>query len=263
MKISLRIAKDRISFKIFTLVLATLIVFPVSVFSSQLTDTLKKSKSYKTISVKVLGAIELPKWYHEGLSFDGKNIWVSNGKSGKVWVVDPKSGDFGPSIEPISIFTEAVTNISGNLFFVTDWEERKIYEARIENSRMEALSWANLRPAHPAGAIWNGDRLFVITWTRGLTGTKFDLLDLTRRMKISNKVSIKNIQEPAHMAWDGKNLWITSWYDPLVYKVDIEKWEILGAFRSPVDRTTGIVWDGKYFWLTGTYSDLYKLEIVG
>ena len=241
-----KMPKYRTSFKILTLALVILILFPVSAFPSQLSDTLKKSKSYKIISVKVLGAVELPKWYHEGLSFDGRNIWVSNGKSGKVWVVDPESGVFGPSIEPISVFTEAVTNISGDLFFVTDWEEKKLYEARIENNRMEVLSWADLRPAHPAGAVWAGDRLFVITWTRGLTGTKFDLLDLTRQMKVSGKVSIKNIQEPAHLAWDGKNLWITSWYDPLVYKVDIGKWEIVGAFRSPVEGTTGIVWDGKY-----------------
>lgn len=262
MKTSPRMPKDRISTKILALILAILIIFPAFGFSSPVSDTLKKSKSYKIISVKVLGTIELPKWYHEGLSFDGRNIWVSNGKNGRIWLVDPDTGEFGPSIEPISVFTEAVTNISGDLFFVTDWEEKKLYEARIENSRMNILSWASLRPAHPAGAVWNGDRLFVITWTRSLTGTKFDLLDLTRQMKISGKISIKNIQEPAHLAWDGKNLWITSWYDPLVYKVDVDTWEIVGAFRSPIERTTGIVWDGECFWLTGTYSDLYKLEVV-
>lgn len=258
----LRMPKDRIDFRVFTLALCILVLFPATIFSSQLSYTLKKSKSYKIMSVKVLGSVELPKWYHEGLFFDGKNIWVANGKNGKIWIVDPASGAFAPSIEPISVFTEAVTKISDDLFFVTDWEEGKLYEARIENNKMDVLAWASLKPAHPAGAVWTGDRLFMITWTRGLTGTKFELLDLTRDMKISGRISIKNIQEPTQLAWDGNNLWISSWYDPLVYKVDVKTWEILGVFRSPVNRTTGIAWDGKYMWLTGTYSDLYKLEIV-
>jgi hypothetical protein len=64
------------------------------------------------------------------------------------------------------------------------------------------------------------------------------------------------------MAWDGAYLWVSSWYEQKVYKIDVNNWDILSAFRSPVPKTTGIAFDGKYLWLTGTYSDLYKLEIL-
>ncbi len=224
-------------------------------------EVLKKSPSYKIISTKVLKKIPLPKSYHEGLSLDGADIWVINGEKGKVWVVDTVSGKIASTIEPIAGFTEAISRKSDNLFFVTDWDEKKIYKARLDNNKLVAEVWVSVSPAHPAGVLWTGDRLFVIAWTRGMW-TKFDLLEMDGEMNLLRKISIQAIQEPAHLAWDGKYLWITGWYDSLVYKIDINNLEISGDFLAPVSRATGIVWDGKYLWLTGTYSDLYQLEIA-
>ena len=122
-------------------------------------------------------------------------------------------------------------------------------------------SSVSLAPAHPAGVIYNGSRLFVITWTHGM-GTKYDIIEMDEKMRTINTLVIKRIEEPAHMAWDGKNLWVTSWYSRMVYKVDIDTWEILGFFDSPVSQATGIVWDGKCLWLTGTRGALYQLEML-
>ena len=230
-------------------------------FSSQQPESLKRSANFESISVKNVKVIPLPRGWHEGLSMDGTDIWVANGyNSGKVWVVDTNSGKITSNIEPIAGFTEAISRKKESLFFITDWDEKKIYIASLRQNRLTPEMWTSTIPAHPAGVLWNGNRLFVITWTRGL-GTKFNLLELDGNMKYIDSIAIKDIQEPAHLAWDGHNLWITSWYNPLVYKVDVAKREILGAFRSPVSRTTGIAWDGKYLWLTGTRSGLYKLEI--
>ena len=241
--------------------LAILLLNLTSVFPSQQPESLKRSSNFESISVKTLKVIPLPRGWHEGLFLDGNDIWVANGNnSGKVWVVDTDSGEITSDIEPVAGFTEAISRKKESLFFVTDWDEEKIYIASMRQNKLTPEMWTSTVPAHPAGVLWTGDRLFVITWTRGL-GTKFNLLELDGNMKYIDTISIRDIQEPAHMAWDGKNLWITSWYNPLVYKIDIGKREILGAFRSPIPRTTGIVWDGKYLWLTGTYSGLYKMEI--
>jgi len=237
------------------------ILIPSPAFSSPRQETLKRSRDYKNIPAKVVGTITLPRFYHEGLSLNGSDIWVCNGEKGKVWVVDTVSGRIAATIEPIADFTEAIARRPDNGLFVTDWNTEMLYEAVLDGNRLKPRSWVSLKPAHPAGVLWNGDRLFVIIWTRGM-GTKFDLLELDGRMNLSARIAIKNIQEPAHLAWDGENLWITSWYHPLVYKIDIKNREIVGAFRSPVPRTTGIAWDGKYFWVTGTYGDLYKMEIA-
>ena len=155
-------------------------------------EALHKSPSYKIISAKTLREIPLPKSYHEGLSPDGSNIWVVNGEKGKVWVVDTVSGKISYDIEPIAGFTEAVSRKSDNLFFVTDWDEKKIYKARLDNNRLTEESSVSVSPAHPAGVLWTGERLFVIIWTRGM-GTKFELLEMDGDMKLLRRISIQAI----------------------------------------------------------------------
>lgn len=213
------------------------------------------------IQIKVVKKIGLPKGYHEGLYFDGKNIWVNNGRHGNTWVIDTESGNKIREISPAGIFTESITPKDKDTFFVSDWDLKKIYTAKIANDTMYAYTDISVAPAYPAGALWNGKNLFIITWTRGITGTKFHILKMDEKLNIITKKRLNSIQEPAHIAWDGKNLWISSWYSKRVYKVDPEKFEVLGYFRSPVNMATGIAWDGSFLWLTGTYDDLYKIEL--
>jgi glutamine cyclotransferase len=219
------------------------------------------SKESKLIQSKVAAKIELPTWYHEGLYFDGKNIWVSNGLKGKTLVVDPANGNIIREIDPAGTFTEAITSKEKDEYIVTDWDASKMYTARIENNLMYARIEIPLEPAHPAGVVWNGKNILLITWTRSLTGTKFALLKMDEKFNIVNSRNIKDIQEPCQIAWDGKHLWISSWYDNRVYKIDVDTLDVLGYFKSPVKKTTGIVWDGKSLWVTGTYADLYKIEL--
>ena len=230
-----------------------IVVFGLSGFTSP--------KDYGEIKSKVVAKIKIPKWYHEGLYYDGKDIWVNNGKKGDTWVVDTAAGKIIRKIKPAGSFTEAITLKDKDTFFATDWDAEKVYTSNIEGDKMYALKEKSVEPAHPAGAAWNGSNLFVVTWTRSLTGTKFHLLKMDADMNILSTLEIVNIQEPAHLTWDGKYMWISCWYTNRIYKVDIEKLEILGYLKSPAEKATGIVWDGKNLWVTGTYADLYKIEL--
>jgi glutamine cyclotransferase len=191
---------------------------------------------------------------------DKDNIWVCNGKKGKIWTLDARSGTLLSEIDPVAGFTESITRMPDNTFLSTDWEEKKLYSIVIEKNKAVVKKEVSLSPAHPAGILYTGKAIYVMTWTRGL-GTKFDLVVMDRDFNISRRVKIDRIQEPAHMAWDGKSIWITSWYRRLIYKVDPDAMEIIGTVRSPVHNTTGIAWDGRYFWVTGTYSDLYGIAV--
>lgn len=222
---------------------------------------LKKARSRKTISAQVVKRVGLPRGYHEGLFFDGKNIWVNNGRNKKTWVVDPISGRILSAIDPVGLFTEGMTAVSDGSLFVTDWAAKSLFRVHISADKMVEESSVSVLPAHPTGIAWDGVSLYVVTWTRGVLGTKFHLLEMKPDGTILRKFLFRYINEPAHLAWDGKNLWVTSWYDKFIYKLDIGKREIAERFRSPVSRTTGIAWDGSSFWITGTYSDLYQVRL--
>jgi len=215
----------------------------------------------RPIQTKTVATVEIPTWYHEGLYFAGKYIWVVNGLKGDIWVLDPASGKVQSQIKPAGTFTEAVISKEKDLYIVTDWDMEKLYTARIENNALSVQKEVPFADAHPAGVVWNGKFLFVITWTRSLAGTKFAILKMDDKFNILKSYQIKDIQEPSQIAWDGKNLWVSSWYDRRIYKLDPDTMDILGYIKSPVKKTTGITWDGAFLWVTGTYSDLYKIEL--
>lgn len=235
------------------------VLFAPTLFAD--TPTLKKGGEHITMRAEVTRKISIPKWYHEGLSIDGDSIWVSNGKEGNIWVVDTDSGKLISEIESPAGFTEAVIKTADGKYLVTDWEDKVIYKVAFEGVKVASKDTVfDFAPAHPAGMVSVGDRLLVILWTRGM-GTKFEIAELDKSFKETGRVRVTDIQEPAHIAWDGKNLWITGWYNGRVYRVDPERWTITGSFRAPCEKVTGIAWDGKYLWVTGTYADLYRLSV--
>lgn len=225
-------------------------------------QVLKRSKDYRKLTAKIIRKIPLPQGYHEGLFYDGNSIWVANGKAGNIWVIDMVSGSMTAEIKPIAGFTEGITSSPDGSLIVTDWYEKKLYRARVENGRMLAKSEVSTSPAYPAGVACARGRIFIVTWKRGWFGTVFSLLEMSEDLRIVNSINIGKIQEPAHLAWDGKYLWVTSWYSRRVYKMDIENMRIEGYFKSPVAKPTGIAWDSRHLWLTGTYGDLYQMQVL-
>ncbi len=241
------------------------VLFALSIFSCGVAFSedlaIKRAEEYQSkIPVSLVKRITLPKGYHEGLFFDDRFIWVSNGEGKNTWLIDPATGSIASEITSPGSFTEGIVASGDGTFWVTDWLDKKLYRTTLENGKMIIKHAIDLAPAHPAGLVWTGRRLFVVTWTRGL-GTKFHLLEFDEKGNLLGKIRIKRIHEPAHLGWDGKHLWITSWYNQLVYKIDTDKFKILGSFKSPAPDTTGITWDGRYFWVTGTHADLYQLEV--
>jgi len=223
--------------------------------------TLSYSDNYAPrIPIQIVKKIVLPKGYHEGISFYKDRVWVSNGKGQNTWVINPETGDVESEIKSAGKFTEAIARAADGLYWITDWEDRTIYRAKLFEDQMEIKSSIPIQDARPAGIVRADGAMYAITWDRGL-GTKYYLLKFDKEGNISARITIKRIHEPAHLAWDGNALWITSWYSGIVYKINIDSLEVEGSFKSPAGETTGIAWDGEHFWITGTNADLYKVKI--
>ena len=223
----------------------------------------KKSKDHKAMMpTKTIRKIPLPKGgYHEGLLLEGGNIWINNGEKKNTWVIDLKTGKKIREIIPPGTFTEGITHAPGGKYWVTDWDTKKLYLVNIKDNKMIPETEISLAPSYPTGVVWNGTHLYVIIWTRGI-GTKYHLLKFDKDGKLLLKAKMQGIQEPSQITWDGKYLWITSWFNRRVYKIDPETLERKGYFRSLIENTTGIAWDGKYFWVTGTKEPLRQIKLL-
>lgn len=233
---------------------------PCDTIKSAKSLTLERAADYKYMTPSVVRTVSLPKSYHEGLFYDNGFMWVANGKGGNVWKIDLASGSIISELDSFGKFTESMVRSDTGSYYLSDWDEKKVYRIAIDGSRIIEEASLSIAPAHPAGLAWAKNALLVLTWTRGVFGTKFEILELDSSLAIMRRIGVGAIQEACQMAWDGSHLWISSWFDGKVYKVDIDRWIIMGHFSSPVELTTGLAFDGASLWITGTNSDLYRME---
>ena len=224
-------------------------------------ETEKPKENISSVNVTITKKIVLPKGYHEGLLFHDNKILVCNGRGLGTWIVDPQEGKIDREIEPFRTFTEGITYADDNVFWLTDWEEKKLHKINIEGNKISSSFEVSLAPAHPTGVIYVDGKIYVITWTRGSGGTKYHVVQFNGNGEMLQKRQLYGISEPSQITWDGKDLWITSWYSQKVFKVNINTLKIMNYFKAPAKKTTGITWNKGYFWITGTYDDLYQVEI--
>lgn len=245
----------------FLILFLSFMVLSSKVFCEEDEKVISLGEDIDVYSVNVLKEISLPKGYHEGLLINDGEIWVNNGEGGDTWAIDISTGDIVSNIIPAGTFTEGITRGPAGELWATDWNTKSIYKVELQGEKIVPLFEISTEPAHPAGIVSDGKKLYVITWPRGI-GTKYHLLVLDLDGKLLDKIRINDIPEPSQLVWDGENIWISSWFNRRVYKIDRDSYEITGYFRTKIKETTGIAWDGKTFWVTGTSADLYQMEIV-
>lgn len=135
----------------------------------------KKSKDFKSmIPIEVLEEIPIPKGYHEGLLVEKNKIFINNGEKGNTWILDVSSKKIISEIKSLGTFSEGIAKAPNGKYWITDWDTKKLYLARIENDSMINEKEISFDPSHPVGIVWNGENLYLITWTRGV-GTKYHL----------------------------------------------------------------------------------------
>lgn len=212
------------------------------------------------IPTKKIKQIKLPEGYHEGLCVRKNAIYVNNGENKNTWLVDLKSEEVISDIKPVGTFSEGISYAGNNKYWITDWDTKKLYLVRIEKSSMISDFEISFEPSYPTGVVWTGKHVYVMTWTIGIE-TDYHLIKLDSKGNVLQKFKIETISEPSQITWDGKNLWMSSWSERRVYRVDAEKMEITGYFKSEIEKTTGIACDKGRFWITGTREDLYLIEL--
>ena len=230
----------------------------------------KVSVDNKIIGVKRLGTIytripqenislQMPGQILQGITWDGKNLWVLDEQAKKLTSVDPRSGAPVRSLA-LTLRQPKGLTFDGHLLWTADEETRNIYALNPESGqtvktiKMEIPGDKGFKSFE--GMAWDGKYL----WTAFFAGfsSTYNRIDPETGRIIKSIFADCN---PRGIASDGVYLWSICYNgEHLPSKIDKRKildkeHEMLGSrvFIKDVDvkDPSGLAYDGQYLW----YSD--------
>lgn len=173
-----------------------------------------------------------------GLTWDGKNFWVSDTDNGKLYKLDPKDGRVvgslvAPGKDPVALAWD------GQYLWVLDNLNEKVYQ--IDPKDGKVLAEFATPGSDPQGIAWDGKNLWIADTDTG----KLHKLDPTGEELTSFDLPSES---PAGLVWDGTNLWMSD-SDVGLIKIDPNTGKQLSTKKAPGPDPRGLAWDGKYLWV--------------
>lgn len=207
-----------------------LTVFTLSLcYFSSLNATIGDAiKTYKT-----------PAKHPTGMTFDGKNIWLADKMTYKIYAIDPQNGEViksfpAPGFEPRGLAWD------GELLWCVDAEEGWIYGINTKTGVAENILESN--SPNPAGLTFDGEFLWLID------SKEKQLLKINR----IDGMMHENIPAPSGnsngLTYDGKYLWVTDNGDDMLYRVNPASGSVVTFIPSVGPYPYGICWDRKTLW---------------
>ena len=213
-------------------------------------------------SGKVTKGFKAPYGFPTGLTFDGKNLWLSDYKADKLICLDPKTGETVKEI-PSPGFWPVGLAWDGEALWNIDAAQQKIF--RVDPSYGTILQTIDAPGRNPKGLAWDGETL----WVSDPRGQKIMKIDLT------DGTAVQSFPAPARNAegltYDGTYLWCADRILDEIHMIDPKNGEVIIILKSPGPYPGGLAWDGNTLWnvdyetdslyqLIRQDDDLYKLD---
>ena len=182
----------------------------------------------------------------QGMTYDGKYLWVADRKSDLLYQINPADGKIVDSI-PAPGYSPRGLAWDGARIWCLDAEEGVIYAI---NPKTRIIETAISCPtANPTDLAWDGKYLWVAA----------DRSDEILQISTEDGTTIKTIPSPTGNAtgltFDGAYLWVADRYKDMIYMVTPDKGEVIIYFASPGKHAWGLAWDGKNLWNVDYQSD--------
>ena len=200
---------------------------------------------------KVVQQYPAPASHGTGLTFDGKNLWVADHKTDKLYCVDPTTGMTireipSPGFWPMDLAWD------GQSLWNVDLKLKKIFKIRPEDGLI--LQTIDAPSDNPEGLTWDGTTL----WVSDAKENKIMKLDL------SDGTALRTFTGPARgvqgLTFDGSYLWCSDRMMDELYMLNPENGEVILLEKSPGQYPRGLAWDGQHLWnLDYQTNQIYKL----
>ncbi len=211
---------------------------------------------------EVLKSFDIPGHFPTGLTFDGKNIWLADYKTDKLYSIDPETGKVVRSIPAPAYWPEGLAwdgealwnaDIKGGIPLSENYDG-VIY--RIDPKDGTVLKTIQSPSKSPRGLTWDGKYLWCVD----------DASDQVIQFSPEDGTTIKSFRSPSSnpmgITFDGKYLWISDRSKDKIYMVDPDNGMVIIIAEAPGEYTRGMCYDGETIWVVDYQRDkLFKLKI--
>jgi len=201
----------------------------------------------------ILKVIKTPGPCPTGLAFDGKNLWLADNFTDKIYKIDPESGKILKSFDSPGQHPEGLAWDGKHLWHI-DSGEKYMYLLCPETGR--ALSILESNSSNPRDLAWDGEYVWIVDYRK----------DILIKVSPEDGMMVQNYpspaREPAGIAFDGKYLWVTDRGEDRVYLVNPSDGLCLSSLRSYGPFPYGLAWGDGVLWNVDYENDeIYKIKV--
>ncbi len=188
-----------------------------------------------------------------GLTFDGKNLWLADNFTDKIYKINPESGKVLKSFDSPGHHPEGLA-WDGKYLWHIDSGEKYMYLLDPETGR--ALSILESNSSNPRDLAWDGKYVWTVDYRR----------DILIKVSPEDGMMVQNFpspaREPAGLAYDGKYLWVTDRSEDRIYLVDPSDGLCLSSLRAYGPFAYGLAWGDNVLWNVDYENDeIYKIDV--
>ena len=177
----------------------------------------------------VTGSFATPYSCPTGLATDGKQLYLADRKSDKIYIINPDNGKVISQFDSPGFRPQGLA-YDGQYLWLVDSEEEALLQINPETKKTVRTIWCPAKS--PKGLAWDGKYLWLAD-----TGA-----DQLLQVSTEDGTTIKELPSPygnpTGLAFDGTYLWVSDRIADRIYMVWPETGEVILMFKAP----------GKYSW---------------
>lgn len=213
----------------------------------------------------------------QGLAWDGKNLWVVDDETNKIYQLDPAEGKITLELSIPPVLGLADVDLGGltwdgSHLLVSDDTAKRVYRVDpkersakllidlLKAKRDKGIRSIAMRTSLLTGLAWDGTYLWA-TFIAGYSSSVYEI-DLTTDTLVTHFWAPG--PEPQGLTWDGKYLWIVDSRDQgSIWQFSpIGEWTGI-SFPSPAGSPTDLAFDGVYLWNVDKETHMiYQIKIA-
>ncbi len=188
-----------------------------------------------------------------GLTFDGKNLWLADNFTDKIYKINPESGKVLKTFDSPGHHPEGLA-WDGKYLWHIDSGENYMYLLDPETGR--AISILESNSSNPRDLAWDGKYVWTVDYRRDI------LIKVSPEDGMMVQTFPSPAREPAGLAYDGKYLWVTDRSEDRIYLVNPSDGLCLSSLRAYGPFAYGLAWGDNVLWNVDYENDeIYKIDV--